>query len=50
MELTKELLLSRRAQLSTALSELSGAIAMIDELVETLAAADPAPDESREGA
>jgi hypothetical protein len=41
MELTKELLLNRRAQLTTALSELSGAQAMIDEMIEVLETVTP---------
>lgn len=50
MDITKELLLDRRAQIATALSELSGALAMIDELLEYEAQAvvGPTPEESKE--
>ena len=47
----REHLLQRRAQLITALSELHGAIDIIDELleyIETQDVAGPTPDESEE--
>ena len=51
MELTRDLLLDRRARLTTALSEFSGALAILDELLEYEAQAvvSPTPEESEEG-
>jgi hypothetical protein len=51
MILTREHLLVRREQLTTALSELAGAVQMIDELLEYEAQAvvGPTPEESKEG-
>lgn len=49
-EITREHLLERRGQLTAALSELAGAVQMIDELLEHEAQAvvGPTPEESKE--